>query len=228
MHGDKIADEVKQIPLSSDTICRRISEMSQNIKCQLNDRVKRRKFSLHLDESTDAYGLAQLLIFVRYIANGKPENYLLMCASLLGTCTGEDIFSAVDTRLKNDGLSWEQCISICTDGAEAMAGKHKDLLARALQVAHLINFAHCIIHRENLAYKTLDSDLKSVLAAMIKIVNFIKSRPLQTRLFTTLCDEMGSHHKSLPLHSEVRWLLRGKFLTCLYELRDGSIFVSHG
>ena len=77
--------------------------------------VKRKKFALQLDESTDVSGLVQLIVFVRYIANGKPEEDLLMCASLLGTRTGEDIFSAVDTRLKNDGLSWKQRISICTD-----------------------------------------------------------------------------------------------------------------
>ena len=220
MHGDKIADEVKEIPLSADTIRRRISEMGQDIKCQLNDAVKRGKFSLQIDESTDVSGLAQLLVFVRYIANGKPEEDLLMCVSLIGTCTGEDIFYAVDKRLKNDGISWEQCISICTDGAGAMAGKHKGFLARVLQVAPQINFTHCIIHRENLACKTLDPDLKSVFNAAIKIVNFIKSRPLQTRLFTILCNEMGSLHKSLLLHSEVRWLSRGKVLTRLFELRD--------
>ena len=89
----------------------------------MNDRVKRKKFALQLDESTDVSGLAQLIVFVRYIIKGKPEEELLMCASLLGTCTGEDIFSAVDTRLKNDGLSSKQCISICTDGAGPMAGK---------------------------------------------------------------------------------------------------------
>ena len=101
-----------------------------------------------------------------------------------------------------------------------MAGKHKGFLARVLQVAPGINFTHCIIHRENFASKTLDPDLKSVLDAAIKIVNFIKLRPLQSRLFTTLCHEMGSHHKSLLLHSEVRWLSSGKVLTRLYELRD--------
>ena len=143
--------------------------------------VKRKKFTLQLDESTDVSGLAQLIVFVRYIANGKPEEDLLVCASLLGTRTGEDIFSAVDTRLKNDGLSWKQRISICTDGAEAMAGKHKGFLARVLQVGPRINFNLRINHRENLASKTLDPDLKSVLNAAIKIVNFIKSRPLQTR-----------------------------------------------
>ena len=152
--------------------------------------VKRKKFALQLDESTDVSGLVQLIVFVRYIANEKPEEGLLMCASLLGTRTGEDIFSAVDTRLKNDGLSWKQRISICTDGAGAMAGKHKGFLARVLQVGARIKFNLRIIRRENLASKTLDPDLKSV--------NFIKSRPLQTQLFITLCYEMGSHHKSSP------------------------------
>ena len=64
-------------------------------------------------------------MFVRYIANGKLEEELLMCVALPGTCTGEDIFSAVDTRLHNYGLSWECCISICIDGAGAMVGKQK-------------------------------------------------------------------------------------------------------
>ena len=119
-------------------------------------------------------GLAQLIVFVTYITKGKPEEELLMFASLLGTCTGEDIFSAVDTRLKNDGLSWKQCISICTDGTGPMARKHKGFLARVLQVEPRNNFTHCIIHRENLASKTLDPDLKSLLDAAIKIVTFIK------------------------------------------------------
>ena len=80
MPGDKTADEVKQIPLSADTIRRRISELSK--KFQLNDRVKRGKFSLPVDESTDVSGLAQLLVFVRYITNGKPEEDLLMCVAV--------------------------------------------------------------------------------------------------------------------------------------------------
>ena len=131
-------------------------------------------------------GLAQLLVFVSYIANEKPEEDLLMWASLLGTCTDEDIFSAVDTRLKNDGLSWEQCISICADYAGAMAGKHKGFLTKVLQAAPLINFTHCIIHRENLACKTLDPDLISVFDSAIKVVNFIKSRPLRHDYYHSL------------------------------------------
>ena len=81
--------------------------MSQDINCQLIDRVKRRKYALQLDESTDVSSLAQLIVFIRHIANRKLEEELLMCVALSGTCTGEDIFSAVDKRLHNYGLSWE-------------------------------------------------------------------------------------------------------------------------
>ena len=38
MHGDKMADEVQEIPLSADTIYRRISEIGLDIKCQSNDK----------------------------------------------------------------------------------------------------------------------------------------------------------------------------------------------
>ena len=172
-----------------------------------------------MDEYTDKFGLAQLMVFVRYIANGKLEKELLMCVALPGTCAGEDIFSAVDTRPHNYGLSWECCISICTDGDRAMVGKHRGFLARVSQISFHINFTHCIIHCENLASKTQDQQLKCVLDSAVQIINYIKSRPLQTRLFTILCDEMGSDHKTL-LHSEVRWLSRGNVLTRLYELRN--------
>ena len=149
---------------------------------------------MQLDEYTDKSGLAQLMVFVRYIANGRLEEELLMCVALSGTCTREDIFSAVDTRPHNYGLSWECCISICTDGAGAMAGKHRGSLAGVSQIALHINFTHCIIHRGNLASKTLDQQLKCVLNSAVQIINYVKSRPPQTRLFTILCHEMGSEH----------------------------------
>ncbi|XP_026819637.1 zinc finger BED domain-containing protein 5-like [Rhopalosiphum maidis] len=65
--------------------------------------------------------------------------------------------------------------------------------------------------------------------APVKIINFIKSRPLQNRLFKILCEDMGSVHTSLLLHTEVRWLSRGKILTRIFELRDEvrAFFLEH-
>lgn len=58
-----------------------------------------------------------------------------------------------------------------------------------------------------------------MLDSAVKLVNAIKAKPLQSRLFERLCDEMGSVRNSLLLHSDVRWLSRGKVLSRLVELR---------
>ena len=149
MNGDKVTEEIKEIPLSADIICRRIIEMSQDIKCQPIDRVKRGKYDLQLDESPDVSGLAQLIVFVRYIANGKFV--LLMCVALSGTCTGEDIFSAVDTRLHNYGLSWECCISIRTDGQWWILGEANEAVASGppLKIGHIVSFRSRCFFRDH-------------------------------------------------------------------------------
>ena len=101
-----------------------------------------------------------------------------------------------------------------------MVGSIKGFVSLAKRENSDIITTHCFLHREALVGKTLGSDLKEVLNKVVKMVNYIKSRPLKSRLFAKLCKEMGANYANLLLHTEVRWLSRGKALSRVYELKD--------
>ena len=67
--GNKAKQMIQAIPLSNDTINRRISEMSQDICQQVIEQIKSSsaKISLQLEESCDVDNFSQLLVFVYYM-----------------------------------------------------------------------------------------------------------------------------------------------------------------
>ncbi|XP_055644976.1 zinc finger BED domain-containing protein 5-like [Toxorhynchites rutilus septentrionalis] len=175
---------------------------------------------MQLDESTDVAGLAILMVFVRYQFSGYFEEDLLFCKPLPTATTGAEIFKLIDDYFTKNDIPWEHCVDVCTDGAKAMVGKTAGVVARIQEKAESCGSSHCILHRYALAMKKISPSLKEVLEESIKIINFIKARPKNSRLFKTLCDEMGSQYSTLLLHTEVRWLSRGKTLSRLFELRS--------
>jgi hypothetical protein len=167
-----------------------------------------------LDESTDAANLAILLVFVRYINEdtGITEEELPFCRSLKERTTGEDIFSLTNAYFVQNEIDRSRCIRICTDRATSTTGKHAGFVARSKDVATNVSWTHCCIHRQTLASKRMPQGLKEVLDNAVKIANFTKSRPNNSRIFQALCEEMGNLHNCLLTHTEVLWLSRGKIL----------------
>lgn len=221
MFGEECEKEVRKIPLSNNTISRRIEDMSKDVEIQVNEKLKAVDFfSLQLDESTDITGKPQVITFVRFICENELIEQFLFCKDLPGTTTGLDIFQLVNNYFSTAGLSWQSCLSVCTDGCPAMVGHLKGFLALVKKENPDTIFTHCFLHREALVAKSLVPELNDVLQTVVKMVNFIKSRPLKSRLFESLCSSMDANHTQLLLHTEVRWLSRGRVLQRFYELRE--------
>ena len=108
-------------------------------------------------------------------------------------------------------FDWKKEISLIrTDGTSAMLGNKSGFAALKKNEAPNVTVTHCMLHRHALAAKTLPLTLKKVLSDCVKVVNFIRSRAINHRIFKALCRELGSNHEVLLYHSEVRWLSRGE------------------
>ena len=117
---DKIVQQNGKLPLSPDACARRYNELSGDIFTQLMTKLRAcPAFLLALDESTDKSDTAQLMVSVRYFNEGVSKGFLCLIP-LKGTNTARDVCrTLLKFGVEND-LTWENFISLCTDGAPSM------------------------------------------------------------------------------------------------------------
>ncbi|KAF2366884.1 Ribonuclease H-like domain [Trinorchestia longiramus] len=217
--GEDQAKKLSLISLSNNTIHRRIDDKASNILSQVITEIKESsysKFSLQFDESCDVASCAVLLGFVRYIHQDRIKEEFLFCENLLTTKKGEDVFNIINSFFTKNGLHWNSVQQVSVDGAPAMMGGHRGL--RGLIQA--VNPEISVDHSSVLSWiEKPPGNLKLVFENVLKIVNFIKSRDVNSRIFKELCKEMGEKYEVLLYHTDVRWLSRGKVIHRVIELR---------
>uniref|UniRef100_H3AE60 DUF4371 domain-containing protein n=1 Tax=Latimeria chalumnae TaxID=7897 RepID=H3AE60_LATCH len=212
---NEIIRRIKNLQLSNDTVCRRISDISENLCAQLKAKIaSAAALSLAVDESTDIGDVAQLCIWIRCIdtVNFEIIEDLLSLKSLHDRTLGEGIYIAARQACDEMNVLLNSIVSVTTDGALCMTGKHRGLVAEMTkEQLNLLTF-HCIVHQQALCSKLGDGHMKGVMDKVVKVVNFIHARPLLHRRFVSLLQEIDSSYGDILLHTEVRWLSRGKVL----------------
>ncbi|GFV99786.1 zinc finger BED domain-containing protein 5 [Trichonephila clavipes] len=66
MFGDNFAKELQSIPLSNDTVSRRIDDIAKDVEQQLFGKLRNKLFSIQLDEATDSNKDAHFIAYVRF------------------------------------------------------------------------------------------------------------------------------------------------------------------
>ena len=117
-------------------------------------------------------------------------------------------------------LSWSKLVGVCTDGAPAMIGGQSGLISLVKQKNPAVQGTHCMIYKVPLVSKTIPRRLHEHMSMVIKVVNYVKSSALNTRLFSKLCKDMDADHSALLYHTQVRWLSKGNMLSRIFKLRE--------
>ena len=98
--GAAVAKKLEAVPLSNDTIGRRVSE-----------------------------GVVERVIQIFFPSSWTiPTGRTPVFTFLPGQTKGSDIFRALDHFIESNGIPWRKCVGVCTDGAPTMLGKHIGLI----------------------------------------------------------------------------------------------------
>lgn len=93
------------------------------------------------------------------------------------------------------------------------------VVARIKTISPQIVTTHCMLHRKALTLKDMAPELHTVFSTAVHdMVNYVKSRPLQSQLFVQLINKMDAGHDTLLFQSEVQLLSHGEVLQWVFEL----------
>ena len=204
--GQSAASKMNDIPLSNDTVERRISDMAEDTETQITEKIE---IICITTGGIYRYSAQKQFTYVCAIYIGHDESNIkedILSVSELPTHnTSSEIFKVFKGFIEERSLEWKNCVGVCTDGSACLTARNSGLVTKIKDMAgnNLLS-THCYIHGQNLASKKMAPELNEVLSQSVKIINYIKNSALNTRLLTALCNEMDSDHQNLLFHSEIR------------------------
>lgn len=107
---------------------------------------------------------------------------------------GIDIYNAVKNFFVKENIALENLVSVTTDRAPAMTGRHAGFIALCKgdpDFPKLLHY-HCILHQQAICAKVIGFD--HVMTA-VKIINSIKAK--QHRTFKVLLEELSAKYSDL-------------------------------
>ncbi|GFX68024.1 protein ZBED8 [Trichonephila clavipes] len=143
------SDIIRRIPLSNNTVQRRIYEMSQDVESFFCDYLQTTHFSLQLDETTLPGNDSLLLAYARFIMDQEHHEEMLCARALTTDTKGESIFKVLKEYFIENSIPLSNIISVATDGAPAIVGRYRGFIGHVKQNVPGVLAIHCVIHRQH-------------------------------------------------------------------------------
>jgi hypothetical protein len=101
--GESAGKLLSKVPLSNNTISRRIQHIAEDLNDQLIEKLKGMECGLQLDEATDNNNDAHLICYVWFIdGNNIVED--LFYESITASAKAQDLFEILDTFISENSL----------------------------------------------------------------------------------------------------------------------------
>jgi hypothetical protein len=92
---------------------------------------------------------SSVVAFITFVNDGEIHENFLCCKELPETSKGQDIFNVLSSYMETKGLSWKNCVGICTDGGISVVGSIISYASLAKKKKKKKKKSqHCFIHRE--------------------------------------------------------------------------------
>ena len=114
--------------------------------------------------------------------NYDAETELLMSKELSSTTKGKDAFEVLYNFFKQNEIDRKKLIGCTTDGASSMLGLKSGFTTYVETVSSNAAIIHCFMHRFTLSAKMLPEKMLLCLTRVVKLVNFVKTSAVNTRL----------------------------------------------
>lgn len=149
----KIAKELALKRSKTTNIVKNV--IAENYKKKLTEYLKRRKFSVLIDESTDISTVKTICIVVRYFDSEKHKVKTSLWelvplytqeADVARQGTAENLFNIVTNSFIKKNISLNNIIGFASDGCNLMMGEHNLVASRFKQRCPGIIILKCICH----------------------------------------------------------------------------------
>ena len=141
MFGENEAQKLKKIPLSDNTVKRRVDAIGANQEETLVHHLRNTEaYALQADVSTEER-TSHFDICAIYLGNQILED-ILCCLPLPERETAAAVFTVLNYYITTNNIPWDKMVGFCTDGAPSVAGRNAGLQALIKEVAPSVDSLH--------------------------------------------------------------------------------------